>query len=752
MATSEIRLRQLNQVELSGYINQVIFPTLRNSGVNIDFTGNIIPTISGYQDLGAPSLPFESIYADEIRLSYGSGMYFGNTPFYAYTSGGNAIINIGGFTYNSSPTGLSIIGPSGASGATGSIGPTGVSGIGVTGMSGINGTGFSLLLSNGNRTNSLALISGATGVTGVSVTGFYQSGSSIFPLYSNNLTGLSIVLPTGIQGVQGKVGGVTLNISDFTGFTGNHIPQAYIYDIDPLGISYNPTINLVKGMSYDFTYSGLNLSSVTITGNGISYPTGTFKTNYFTESGITGYLKLVFFDSSVLNLYSNPFTGRFIRQEIPTAVYTDILATVISDNIGYNYVEQGTRAEQTFTTKLSSPASFKWGFQKYNFYNQIPIDNLGAWGFYVLGDVNSNYFGPSGQAGPIGTQGLAGAQGERGGKGTDGTPGASPTGVDRLNNDIRFLYSDGTSSNYVTLPNGGPAGPTGPTGPQGAVGPAGATGPQGATGLADRYATSFNYYDTYIGGTGAAFYRRISGSSTWNIATGTGRRFAVGDEIQFYNNGLIGKAYTAWQKLLFADDPSTRNQYFYGDVSSYNSSIGLISFIVSTTPQPIGLVSSLVQFDNYNIVDVNLGGLGSQGISGVQGVAGPSGLRGDTGNSLFTMNTPLSGLVKGTNILNFNQYDSLDLYITGDSNVILFNPATFVTGMTVLISIYNSGSAINSGPNPVIQFGTGEVKFPYGVSAGSANPGKSALYTFIRFPDKTTRRIYCTYSLDYETP
>ncbi len=747
---SLIRLRQLNQPELSGYISKVVFPALKTSGVNIG--GSLIPTGSGLYDLGSSAFPFNELYVKEITMPSGSGLWFGSTFFTAYVSGSDGVIKINDFTITTSPTGLSIIGPTGPTGATGATGPTGVSGIGITGAVGQSNQ-LRLLFSNGTSGNLISLPTGASGATGASLTGFLQiSGNLVRPLFSNGGSGNLITLPSGNEGGRGKVGGIVLEFSDFSGFSGGQpYPRAFIYNIDELGVTENPDMNLIKGMSYDFAYSGLNLSSVTITGNGVSHPTGLFKTNYFIESGITGYLKFVFFDTSITGLYGNPKTGRYIRQEISTGVYADILAKVVSSNVGYNYDELNTRSELIFTTKLGASSSYKYGFQKYNFYNQTAIDNLGAWGFYVLGDVALSYFGPTGPSGSAGIQGIPGTAGERGLKGVDGEAGTSVTGVERNGNDMRFLLSNGTTTAYITMPSGGPTGPAGSNGATGPSGTTGPTGPQGASGFADKYAAAFSYQDTSIGSTGSAFMKRVSGTSTWIVVTGTGRRFRPGDEISFYNNALVGKAYSSWQKLIFADTPADRNQYFYASVYDYNASNGLLNFLVSDSPAPLGTNSGFIEWHQYNEVDVNLGGLGSTGPSGATGVTGPSGARGDTGNPLFTFNNPISGLRKGTNNMSFQVRDGWTLYITGNDNQLVFNYSTFTTGQTVLLRIYNSGAIdnTNNGPTPLLVWDA-DVRFPYNVTAPAPNPGESAIYTFIRVPDDNgSRRIFNTYSTSY---
>jgi collagen type VII alpha len=740
---SLIRLRQINKPELSGYISQVTFPALRTSGINVG--GSIVPTGSGIYSLGSSSFPFNQVYAREVIIPSGSGIWFGPNFFTAYTSGSDIVLKLNTVTITSSPTGLSIIGPSGAQGPIGATGPTGASGIGITGYAALSTTGLRFLFSNGTSGTAISLPSGAIGATGISLTGFNQSGNFLRPLFSNGTTGTSFTVPSGATGRQGRLGGIKFDISDFSGFSGASMsPRAYIYDIDNNGVTSNPTLYLVRGMSYDFGYSGLNLSTVNIGGNN-------YQTNYFIESGITGYLKFVFFDPTITNLYGNPKTGRYIRQEISTGIYSDILAKVLTTEAVYNLDEDATRSAQSFSIKLSSASSYKYGFQKYNFATQIPIDNLGAWGFYVLGDASLSYFGPTGPSGAQGVQGIPGTQGERGFRGTDGAAGTSIVSIQRSSNDIRFLLSDGTYTDYITLPAGGPSGAQGLQGDIGPSGTQGPIGPQGATGFADRYATSFFYYDTNYNGTGAVFNKRVSGSSTWNLVSGTGRRFSPGDEISFYNNGLVGKAYTTWQKLLFADSPYTRSQYFYGTVTSFNTSNGLISFLVSDSPQPLGMVSNQVQWDAYNLIDVNLGGLGSSGAMGISGAQGQQGPRGDTGNPLFTINNPISGLIRGTNTLRFNQYDAWNLYVTGNGNTISFDYTAFTTGQTVLLRVYNSGDSnnVDLGPTKVLNWDA-EVKFPYGVQAPSPNPGQSSLYTFVRFPDAaSTKIIFCTYSVSY---
>ena len=92
MSDSLIRLRQLNQGDLSGFLGRSIIPILSGSGIVLN-TG-VFPTSSGTENIGSPSFPFNQIYANQLILKSGSGMYFGPTFF-------NSFISVG-FILNSS--------------------------------------------------------------------------------------------------------------------------------------------------------------------------------------------------------------------------------------------------------------------------------------------------------------------------------------------------------------------------------------------------------------------------------------------------------------------------------------------------------------------------------------------------------------------------------------------------------------------------------------------------------------------------
>ena len=101
---SSIRLRQLNQAELSGFVSG-IFSLLSQPTVP---TGNIIPSNSGVSTIGSPAYPYFGGYFNQVNLPSGSGINFGNTSFTAYTSGGFACVNVGGVTISSDLNGLTM--------------------------------------------------------------------------------------------------------------------------------------------------------------------------------------------------------------------------------------------------------------------------------------------------------------------------------------------------------------------------------------------------------------------------------------------------------------------------------------------------------------------------------------------------------------------------------------------------------------------------------------------------------------------
>lgn len=723
---SLIRLRQLNQADLSGFFSQTLFPSLAASGINVG-TSSLYPSGSGIFNLGSSSNPFNNVYAEDIILPSTGSISFGTDVFSAYTSGGAGIFKVNGYTVTSSTQGVSIVGPQGPSGNQGVTGPTGVSGLSVTG--GINqNNNLILLFSNGSSGTPIPLPSGATGATGAYTSGFFQSGNYIIPVFSNGASGNFIFIPSGAQGPQGVVGGIEIDFDQMTGFhTGESPVYVVINNIDPF-VTENPDINLVKGMNYTFNYSGLNLTGVTISGHN-------YQGGYFIESGITGYLKFTVFSS-------NAPTGRYCRSE-SAFDYPTMDAYVVTDTVALNQVESIYKNSLNFNVNFGASSTYQYGFQKYILSTSQPIDVDGNWGFYILGDLNLNYFGP---AGPSGAEGVAGSPGPQGNRGPAGI-GIGVVDIQRdSGNDIRFLLSDGSTTSWTTLPAGGPSGARGIDGPAGPQGPTGAQGSQGPTGFADTYAAEFFPNDMNISGF-VGFYKQVSGSSTWTECTGTGRILALGDKIWFSTPSLVGKAYSPWQNVILSDDNFNAARYFYGSIVSFNSNNGEVQLVANQSPSPAGMVGGYIQLYNYSLIDMNLGGLGSPGPIGP---TGPTGSKGDTGHYIFT-NNAVSGLAGGgqTIYINPSQYDSLNYTIVNANNIINFDHSNFSTGQTVLIKIKNIGSLTNDNIDQLIIW-DGEVSFPYGVTAPAPNPSTSSIYTFIRFPDETgAPRIFCTYSLNY---
>jgi len=269
-------------------------------------------------------------------------------------------------------------------------------------------------------------------------------------------------------------------------------------------------------------------------------------------------------------------------------------------------------------------------------------------------------------------------------------------------------------------------------------------------GIADRYAGNFTINDEddiNISGSGSAMDIKISPASTFTFTTGNNRKFVPGDEIRFRADGLINKAYSPWQKMIFADSPASRSQYFYAYVTEFTPSIGQMSCVVLSDPPPLGLDGGYIKLFQYATVEFNLGGLGS---SGAIGLTGPSGLRGNTGNALFVINQPVIGLVEGVNTLNFNVNDALDLYFTGYNNTISLNYDNFQTGQMVLLNIRHSGDiTITNNAGSILSWDAG-IYFPGNVAAPAPVYGTCSIYTLVRYPNKNgNKRIFCTYSSNY---
>lgn len=749
---SLIRLRQINQPDISGYITQVVFAALKANGLS--FSGlTLVPSGSGVYDFGTPSNSFDSIYANGLYVPSGSGINFGNINFTAYYSGNNAVLRVGTYSITTSPQGLSIIGPSGSQGI---LGPSGLSGASGTSITGIfkSGNFMNIYLNNG-RINNVTLVSGATGATGVSLTGFYQSGVWFYPLYSNQTTGIGVKI-SGAQGSQGVPGGIYIDCNQFTGLlSGQRRPAVTIYNVDPNG-SDNPTLNFIKGMRYTIGVSGLNVGNVG--GSGSNFYRG--------EYGETGYLRFCAWDIS-LDPNNCGKTGRLNSYECPVIGTSLQLTDYVKDSEAFtNYYEETNKSAVSFNIKWSAQTGYRYGFIRCNTDGTVNQNSPGEAG-YVLGQMALNYFGPQGPSGAQGPQGIAGPQGQRGPAGQS-SPGIGIDYVEQGSYQIRFHYTDNTVSDWIALPAGGATGPQGVTGP---VGPSGAQGPNGPVGpTGDRFAGSFytNAMSTTFNGTGYnGFQKKVGGVGAWILCTGTGKVCYTGDQIWFSAQSLVGMAYTPWQKLLFSDPVYSTPRNFYASVVSYNANNGdLITTIESTPVMP---TFNPINFDSYiNGTLVNLGGLGSPGPSGASGVAGPVGPVGPASAATFNV-SPRTGIKdsRWTN-LNATGYDCWDLTISGAWNQISFNNATFPTGRTVMIRLRNSGVYNNDNvPETFLSWQDG-IHFPYGdVNAPGPNANRSTItdplsqcwtnvYTFVRYPKSGASDnppdIMCTYAVNYLLP
>jgi hypothetical protein len=556
MATSLIKLRQLDQTELSGYIQQFMAGIPTSSGYKYD--DSLFPQDSGAYTLGNPTAFWSNIYANQLFLPSGSGIYFGNQHF--TTSGDSLLITgPGGTVAISSTTNyVTYVGPSGAKGEIGA------SGAKITGA--ITGAEYtvSFLLDDGSSTNYIPLPSGGIGPSGEqgpsglsitgATTGIDITGEYFQFLFSNGTTGQVIYVPSGVQGAAGEVGGATLSFYDITGlFSGQGQPKISIDGLYDTVVG-GPDINLIKGFSYKFHFENIkslvytNASSDIIlkptnfilygdndTGLYSQYINGVPQNgegDLLTNISNSGALLLTFFDNSVEN-------GRYIWKENPTATaqitgndllidptgifenYEYLSDEIIIEGSGYDFYWK-TRGTVRFSDNLAT--SYKYGFALYNADELVDPPNVQEpSAFYVLGTLNLSY---APLAGPIGPSGLQGIPGPSGPVGASGAAGATGVGISGINlimgggvlSGYQLVLTNGTPLGPYMIPTGGPIGPSGPTGPSGlsvtgvnqisTTGisfllsngsstntvflPVGPTGAQGPTGEADRY---YSYFD-----------------------------------------------------------------------------------------------------------------------------------------------------------------------------------------------------------------------------------------------------------------
>ena len=516
MATSLIKLRQLDQTELSGYIQGFVpGPLLSSSGFY--FTGDIYPNGSGVYNLGNTGNYWKNIYANQLNLPSGSGVYFGNQYF---TTSGNSLLIIGpgGTTTKISSTTdyVTIVG------AKGDIGPTGATGAKITGaIQSLNTITF--LLNDGSSTNAISLPSGASGIqgpigpSGVSVTGAVTgtdvTGQYFRFLLSNYTTGSKIYVPSGVQGPQGEIGGATLTFFDITGlFSGQAYPKVNIDGFADEG-NTSPTINLIKGFSYKFDYKGINSlyytdGLVSTSSNFVAYGSNNFGKNLTYNSALLyplvntdGASPLENITSSgalLFTVFSPNATGnsRYLYQE-PS--FVDISSLIIPpEDIfeSYEYVPETlniagsgysfywkTKGTLKFGTLLEGD-NYKYGFTLYEptVSNPPTLPDASARAYYVLGNLNLSFAPLAGPPGPKGDDGIPGPQGDIGPSGAKGATGVGVSGVNTIIgvggilSGFQLVLTNGQSVGPYMIPTGGPQGPSGLNGATGPTGPSGATG------------------------------------------------------------------------------------------------------------------------------------------------------------------------------------------------------------------------------------------------------------------------------------
>ena len=686
MATSLIKLRQLDQTELSGYVQGFLGGSYTSSGFS--FTNNIIPASSGLYNIGNSGRYWNNIYTNQLNLPSGSGVYFGNQYF---TTSGDSLLIIGpsGTTKISSTMDYVTI-----VGNKGDTGPTGATGAKITGVS-QSSNNISFLLNDGSTTNSIALPSGAsgvigpTGLSGVSVTGAITgidiTGQYFKFLFSNASTGSNIYVPSGVQGPEGEVGGATLTFTNLTGvFSGQAFPKVNIGGFADL-VTGSPMINLIKGFSYKFDYqnlgtlfygvypnqTGTNFVAYGRNNSGASlYTDGTLIYNSLGDTLLTG---ITSSGALLFTIFSANATGnrRYLYQE-PSFVdvenlivqpgdifetYDYVAETITIASSGYNFYWK-TKGTLKFGD-LNQGSDYKYGFA---LYQPIPSDpptlpETGARAYYVLGDLKLSYAPLAGPAGPQGVQGIPGAQGLIGLSGAAGPTGVGVSGVNTvITNGIlsgfQLVLTNGQSAGPYMIPTGGPQGSAGAAGP---IGPTGATGvsvtgvnqltsatinfglsnntstntvtlPQGPKGDADLYYSYFDPIDLRVSGqiSYPTGFQVSTNGSTWTNATGTLRNLSTGQYIKIFGSPTLPFAKRSYSNSqnLIFARRGATGEYFGAQVVSFDGT-DLTAYV---NPQ-VGYWTTNglnILANNGTTVDLNLGQVTATGPTGVS-ITGISG-------------------------------------------------------------------------------------------------------------------------------
>jgi collagen type VII alpha len=688
MATSLIKLRQLDQTELSGYIQQFQAGVPTSSGAS--FSQNIIPSVSGLYTLGNTGNYWQTLYSNSIYLPSGSGITFGNQTF---VPSGNALVISGpsGSTIISSTTNyVTYVGPQGP------VGATGASGAKITGASADVNYNVTFFLNDGSSTNPISLPSGAVGPSGYagpsgasvtgSITGTNSSGQYFKFLYSNGATGIPIYVPSGVQGADGEVGGVTLYFQNLTGlFTGQSSPIVSVAGLSGTYVG-GPDINLIKGFSYKFNFSGINsllYEPTNATTNFIAY--GDNDAGYYSaydgsqlvnglgnpliNLGNSGALLLTLFASTTpLGRYlwkeNGAATTGIVSSGLlidPTTVFENYAYVPENLIVGSNSYNFYWKTEGTVRFSDSVQSNYKYGFALYNADSlQNPPVLQDSEAFYVLGNLNLAYAPLAGPQGPTGPQGIPGPAGVSGPSGSVGATGIGVSGVTTnivggILNGFQIVLTNGQVVGPYLIPTGGPVGPSGAVGPAGSQGTSGISvtgvnqlnstginfalsnntttnpvilpvGPQGPSGLADKYYSYFDPAVLNISGlvNYTGFQTGIDGVN-WKNATGNARsQLSTGMYVKIFGSPTLPFANRTYStsQNLVFAQRGQPSNYFGAQVVSFDGSN--LTFYV--TPQ-VGYWTYnglTILGSNGNLVDVNLGSLNATGPTGtsVTGVSG----------------------------------------------------------------------------------------------------------------------------------
>jgi len=550
--------------------------------------------------LGSLSFPFRDLYT--------TGVYIDGNLLSVL----NGDLKINGVSLTGD-LGVGVVGPSGA---TGAIGPTGESGraiISVQAVETLNGgaSGIRFGLSGKNDTeitftDVISLPAGPSGATGIHVTGVLPSGTGEFGgakgfrfLFSDNSTGTLIELPSGLSGAKGEigpVGGFTFSFvandspKSPTGFeTGQSAPpRAFIDQLQSSG--YNPTLKLIRGFTYNFSYGDIGTEVVDDTNTNLLFSTG----------NELGFLRFTFFNNAVS-------AGRY-RVGSTVGSFTGFNGQIVDvTNVfsNHSYELDGLIG----ALRYDAATGLKYGFELIEVEDQQTSLNQ----YYVLGQILTFDSAPPGPTGPIGSTGPQGAQGPTGAVGPQGDPGLSITGIELVStpavNSYRFLLDGGNKTNPFPLPTGAP-------GPSGATGPAGPIGPKG-----DVYKTSF-----YSNSAGLS----VRKNSAEPIGFPSSMTFTLNDELEFTHNNFKNLAYGVNQKIIFvAADTGT---YWNGRILNYDVDAGVVKVNVES---PYACNSAYCVLSGGNpifsgifatniLVDVNLDIVSAVGPIGPTGATGAS--------------------------------------------------------------------------------------------------------------------------------